>query len=228
MSISAILFDLDNTLYPASCGLMQGVDTRITEYVQHLLGVDQEEAAAIRRRYFLDYGTTLCGLQRHHGVDPEDYLAYVHDLALESFLASDAELDRLLGEVRATKAVFTNAPSEYARRVLTVLGVERHFAHIFDIRFFAFQPKPDPAGYRRALEALGIYGAQTLLIEDTPKNLVPARALGMTTILVSDGAGNGAAALADHVVPDILAALRIALDLERASSDRPRQATQRP
>src|SRR5215218_10762198 len=40
MPIAAILFDLDNTLYPASSGLMQGVDTRITEYVQRLLGID--------------------------------------------------------------------------------------------------------------------------------------------------------------------------------------------
>src|SRR5919206_3086910 len=108
MSLSAVLFDLDNTLYPASSGLMHSVDTRITEYVQNLLGVEPVEAMALRRQYFADYGTTLRGLQHHHAVDAEDYLSYVHDLALESFLASDAELDHLLGEVRATKAIFTN------------------------------------------------------------------------------------------------------------------------
>jgi putative hydrolase of the HAD superfamily len=211
MPIAAILFDLDNTLYPASSGLMQGVDTRITEYVQQLLGIELAAAMVLRRQYFTDYGTTLRGLQQHHGVDAEEYLGYVHDVVIEAFIASDAELDHLLGQVAATKLIFTNAPAEYARRVLNVLGIERHFAQVFDIRFFAFQPKPDPAGYQRVLDILGIDGAQALLIEDTAQNLAPARALGMATILVGEQPRNGIAALADHWVPDILAALRIVL-----------------
>ena len=212
MPISAILFDLDNTLYPVSSGLMQGVDTRITAYVQQLLGLEAEAALVLRRQYFLDYGTTLRGLQHHHAVDVEDYLGYVHDLALESFIASDAELDHLLGQVGATKAIFTNAPAEYARRVLGVLGIERHFEQVFDIRFFAFQPKPEPAGYLRALDVLGVDGSQVILVEDTPQNLPPARALGMTTILVGEQPHNRVAAAADHRVPDILAALRVVLE----------------
>jgi putative hydrolase of the HAD superfamily len=213
MLLSAILFDLDNTLYPASSGLMHSVDTRITEYVQSLLGVEPAEAVDLRRQYFVDYGTTLRGLQYHHAVDPEDYLAYVHDLALESFLASDAELDRLLGEVAAAKAVFTNAPGDYARRVLATLGIERHFEQVFDIRFHGFQPKPDPAAYRRVLDALGVPGAEAVFIEDTPQNLLPAQALGMTTILVGAETA-GARDIADFVAPDILAALRLVLELD--------------
>ncbi len=213
MPISAILFDLDNTLYPASSGLMESVDVRITEYVQRLLGLDGAQALALRRGYFAEYGTTLRGLQHHHDIDPEDYLTYVHDVALELFLASDAELDHLLSEIVATKAIFTNAPAEYARRVLAVLGIERHFAQVFDIRFFGFQPKPEPAGYRQALDALGVAGEETILIEDTPQNLAPARALGMTTILVGD-APRAHAAAADHRASDILAALRIVKEIE--------------
>jgi putative hydrolase of the HAD superfamily len=213
MTISAVLFDLDNTLYPASSGLMHSVDTRITEYIQNLLGLDLDTALALRRRYFVDYGTTLRGLQHHHAVDPEDYLTYVHDLALESFLASDAELDRLLGEIAVAKVIFTNAPGDYARRVLATLGIERHFDQIFDIRFHVFQPKPELAAYRRVLDTLGMDAAEMIFIEDTPQNLPPARALGMSTILV--GAEQSLAPrLADYVVPDILAALRVVLDLQ--------------
>jgi putative hydrolase of the HAD superfamily len=213
MPISAILFDLDNTLYPASSGLMHSVDTRITEYVQNLLGVEPAEAMDLRRQYFVDYGTTLRGLQHHHTVDPEDYLAYVHDLALESFLASDAELDHLLSEVGATKAVFTNAPGDYARRVLATLGIERHFEQVFDIRFHGFQPKPDPVAYQRVLDALGVASAEVVFIEDTPQNLLPAHALGMTTILVGVEPAS-AGEVADFVTPDILAALRVVLELD--------------
>ena len=214
MPISVVLFDLDNTLYPASSGMMQSVDTRITDYIQNLLGLDPTEAWELRRRYFLDYGTTLHGLQQHHNVDIDDYLAYVHDLALESLLASDAELDHLLGQVGALKAIFTNSPTEHARRVLGALGISHHFAQVFDIRFFEFSPKPHPLGYQRALDVLGVSGGQTLLVEDTLKNLAPARDLGMRTILVGPEPVGEVARLADYVVPDILAALRVVLELE--------------
>jgi putative hydrolase of the HAD superfamily len=159
MPISAVLFDLDNTIYPASSGVMKGIDVRITEYVQNLLGLELEQAQELRSHYYRTYGTTLNGLQRHHGVDAEHYLGHVHDLAIESFLTSDAELDHLLSELTATKAIFTNSPAEYARRVLRAMGIERHFAHIFDVRFSGFQPKPDPVVYQSVLDTLGIPAA---------------------------------------------------------------------
>ena len=211
MPISIVLFDLDNTLYPASSGMMQGIDTRITEYIQNLLGLGPTEAWELRRRYFMDYGTTLHGLQQNHGVDADHYLTYVHDLALDSLLASDAELDHLLGQVAATMAIFTNAPGDYAQRVLEILGIERHFAHIFDIRRIGLLPKPAPAVYQLVLDALGVAGPQAVFVEDTAKNLAPARALGMTTILV---APEPIPDIADYVVPDVLAAVRVVLGLE--------------
>ena len=213
MPISAVLFDLDNTIYPASSGVMKGVDVRITEYVRNLLGIDIQQAQELRRHYYLTYGTTLNGLQRHHAVDAEHYLGYVHDLAIESFLTSDAELDHLLSQLAATKAIFTNSPAEHARRVLRAMGIERHFEHIFDIRYSGFRPKPDPVVYQSVLETLGVGGAAAILVEDTAQNLLPARALGMTTILVGEPSPADAA-LADQVVPDVLAAVRIALELE--------------
>jgi putative hydrolase of the HAD superfamily len=121
----------------------------------------------------------------------------------------------LLGELAATKAIFTNAPAEYAQRVLAALGVERHFSHVFDIRFSRFRPKPDPAVYDLVLDMLGTTGSETVLIEDTIQNLAPARALGMTTILVGEPPA-GPTATIDHVVPDVLAAVRVAIELAEA------------
>ncbi|MFN8505749.1 pyrimidine 5'-nucleotidase [Kouleothrix sp.] len=215
MPLSTVLFDLDNTIYPASSGLMKGIDSRINEYVKNLLDLDDARALQLRKQYYVEYGTTLHGLQLHHRVDPDDYLAFVHDVAIEAFLASDAELDHLLSELRAGKAIFTNAPASYARRVLAVLGIERHFSHVFDIHYSGLRPKPDPAAYQAVLGALGIEGSAAMLVEDTAKNLPPARALGMTTVLVGE-ADERAAALADYVVPDVLAATRLAIELERA------------
>ena len=67
--VDAWIFDLDNTLYPASSGLFAQIDTRMTEFVQELLGLGAEEARALQKAYYRDHGTTLNGLMRVHGVD---------------------------------------------------------------------------------------------------------------------------------------------------------------
>lgn len=212
MSIRAILFDLDNTLYPASSGVMQSIDRRIGEYVRERLGLSEAEAAEIKRHYYSTYGTTLRGLQQHYGhVETDDYLQFVHDVAIETYLQFDAELDAALTRLPVTKIIFTNSPREHAERVLKAMGLAHHFERIYDLRYFNFVAKPDPACYQHILDDLGVSGPETLLLEDTSHNLGPAKALEMTTMLICDASTSCAAA--DYVVNDIHAALNIAEQL---------------
>lgn len=208
MSIRAMLFDLDNTLYPASSGLMQQMDRRIGEYVQQRLGLPEPEASQIRNRYYTTYGTTLRGLQQHHShVETDDYLRFVHDIALEQYLTVSAELDAALTDLDVRKVIFTNSPREHAERVLSAMGIAHHFERIFDLRYFNFVAKPDPACYQHVLDELGVNGDEAVLLEDTAINLDPAKALAMTTILISDVPCECPAA--DYIVPDILSALEL-------------------
>jgi putative hydrolase of the HAD superfamily len=206
MRFDAILFDLDNTLYPAASGVGAALEERMTAYVQRIVGCDLEAARALRQAYFLSHGTTLRGLQNDYSFDVEDYLGFVHELRLEELIAADAELDTLLEELRPVKAIFTNATAEHARRVLGVLGIARHFDRIFDIRFAAFRPKPHPDAYQRVLETLGVPGERVALLEDTARNLLPARALGMTTVLIGEPGAESPPA--DLAAPDVRTALR--------------------
>ena len=209
MPIRAVLFDLDNTIYPASNGLMGTIDRRIGEFLERSLGLTTEDSLRLRRQYYAEFGTTLRGLQHHHTqVEVESYLQYVHDLALDAFLASDERLGAILEALPARKAIFTNSPREHAERVLQTLGIAHHFERIFDLRFFDFSCKPDPTCYARVLQELRVDGPETALIEDTAQNLVPARQLDMTTILIADPPHSSE--LADYVVSDIVAALEVA------------------
>ena len=218
MAISHILFDLDNTLYPSSAGILQLFDERISNFVQRFLDTDEQTARQLQHDYYTTYGTTLRGLQAKYGekVDVEEYLRYVHDLELSAILSVDAELDRRLKEIRSRKSIFTNSPIEHAQRVLKMLGIEQHFDHIFDIRFHAFDPKPSVATYHRVLGTLGLSGEETVFLEDSPQNLGPARSLGMTTILLSDTPAHTLNGIADYIVPDIFAALNVVQELEGA------------
>ncbi len=212
MALAAILFDLDGTLYSRSTGVQQALDERMNIYVQQVTGCTLDEAPALRRSWFTHYGTTLAGLQREYRIDVEDYLRVIHDIRLDAFLRRDPELDALLDRLDLRRAIFTNSPAEHAARVLRTLGVAQHFPLIFDIRFFEFQPKPDLRAYTRALDALGVAASETLLIEDTPQNLSPARELGMRTILIDEQGAHTPDGIADHVAPDIRAALRVVLN----------------
>ena len=195
MTITDWLFDLDDTLYPASTGLFRQVSKRITERIAFLLGISDTEARVLQRQYWLQYGTSLRGLILHHGVDPEPFLAYVHDVPVASFLHADDELRAMLLRLGGRRHVFTNSPQEYAARVLDALGVADLFDNVFDIRHSGFCPKPDPGAYGRVLAALGRLPAQCLLVDDAPPNLVAARACGFKTVwLCSPGSVAGGAA----------------------------------
>jgi putative hydrolase of the HAD superfamily len=182
-----ILFDLDETLYPRQSGLMAGIGRLMSRYMEERLGMSPTEVPALREHYYHTYGTTMRGLQIHHGIDPEDYLAYVHDIPLEDYIDPNDELDRVLAEIETEKVIFTNASEEHARRVLAILGIEGHFNRIIDVRALGYISKPDPEAFQRALEILGVQGDECLIVDDNVRNLSPAKKLGMITVLVADG-----------------------------------------
>jgi putative hydrolase of the HAD superfamily len=112
------------------------------------------------------------------------------------------------------KIIFTNSPREHAERVLKAMGLAHHFERIFDLRYFSFVAKPNPECYQHILDQLGIEGSEVLLLEDTAHNLPPAKALGMTTMLICDD--DQVCAEADYIVEDLQTALSIAETLIQA------------
>jgi putative hydrolase of the HAD superfamily len=188
-----LLCDLDETLYPTSCGLMQAVSARMSAFVAEYLGVGREEAARIRARLRVTYGTTLTGLMREYGLQvAEQYLAYTHDVPVGDFLTEDPRLAEALASIPLPKSVLTNSPLEHAERVLNRLGIRGRFERVFDLRFNGFIGKPDPAVYNRALEALGRRAAEVLLVDNHLDYLAPFRAMGGQVLLIDEG-GDGSA-----------------------------------
>lgn len=182
-----VIFDLDDTIYPRSAGVMQAIGDRIHRYMVERLSLDEEVAMRLRREYLTRYGTTMRGLITHHHIDPEDYLAYVHQVPLADLLSPAPRLDAALSEILVEKVIFTNATREHARRVLQTMGIERHFTRVVDIRDMDYHSKPHPTAYQRLLALLGTRPEACLLVDDSTRNLRPAREMGMTTVLVGDG-----------------------------------------
>jgi putative hydrolase of the HAD superfamily len=198
--IDTWLFDLDNTLYPAESGFMAAIVDRMTDFVERVTGLPRDEAFRLQKAYLAEHGLTLKGMMLHHGVDPRDFHAIFHDMSLEA-LAHDPELVAALQRLPGRRLIFTNADDVHAQRVLDHLGLTAVFEEVFHIGSFDYTPKPDPAPFARMVEAHGVAPAATAFFEDSERNLAPAAALGMTTVLVGPHAAVSTAPFVNHRTP---------------------------
>jgi putative hydrolase of the HAD superfamily len=195
--IRTILFDLDETLYPQGTGIMEQLRILIHHYIQTRFDLSSDEADVLRRHYFQTYGTTMRGLQVNHQIDADEFLAFVHDIPLHEYLQPNPHLDAVLTSIPQEKVIFTNASREHAEGVLAQLGIRRHFVKIIDVRDMDYESKPQPEAYRRICDLLDVQPEECVLVEDNIRNLRPAKALGMATVLVG---GNGTDACVDYAI----------------------------
>ncbi len=181
--VDAWVFDLDNTLYPSETDLFAQVDARMTAFVARALGVDAREARRLQKLYYAEHGTTLNGLMTKHGVAPDAFLDFVHDIDL-SGLAPCAVLRARIAALPGRKFVFTNGSRAHADRVTFARGLEGVFDGMFDIQAAGFTPKPHADAYHRFLDAFGVDPTRAAMFEDLPRNLEAPFALGFRTVLV--------------------------------------------
>ena len=177
------VFDLDNTLYPHHLNLWQQVDDRIRIYVSDFLKVSKEEAFRLQKDYYKRYGTTMRGMIAEHGMKPDDYLEFVHQIdhsPLEPNPALGAALEKLPGR----KLILTNGTRKHADAVMQKLEIHQQFEDVFDIAAADLDPKPLPQVYQRFLSRHGVDAAKAAMFEDLARNLETPHALGMTTVLV--------------------------------------------
>jgi putative hydrolase of the HAD superfamily len=181
--IETWVFDLDNTLYPHHVNLWQQVDERIRDYIAGFLKVSREEAFRLQKDYYQRYGTSMRGLMTVHGMQPDDYLDFVHQIdhsPLEPNAALGAAIERLPGR----KLILTNGTRRHADAVLARLELDRHFEDVFDIVAAELEPKPSAQTYDRFLEAHKVDAGTAAMFEDLARNLAVPHGLGMTTVLV--------------------------------------------
>lgn len=175
------IFDLDNTLYSADSYLFPQMDVRMGGFIADLLGIDLGEAKKIQKGYFVKYGTTLSGLMNDHGVDPETFLDYVHDVDL-SPIAPDPVLSENISKLNGKKLVFTNGSYGHADRLLKHLNMSHMFDGIFGVAQSGYVPKPAKKAYEIFLDHFDVEAKNAVMIDDMSRNLIPAFEMGMKTV----------------------------------------------
>ncbi|NNU15791.1 pyrimidine 5'-nucleotidase [Parvularcula sp. ZS-1/3] len=214
------VFDLDNTLYPASCNLFAEIDQRMTGFIETLLDLDYDSARKIQKGLYVEHGTTLAGLMREHDVDPHRFMEHVHEIDLSKLTVEDG-LRAALEALPGRKFVHTNGSVRHAENVLGALGLTGVMDDVFDVEMGGWIPKPYRQNYDLSRQHFGLDPAKAAMFEDMAVNLEVPHADGMTTVLVTTDAPwiadepaekrPGASADAEHVhhtTGDLVAFLR--------------------
>ncbi len=177
------IFDLDNTLYPSSVNLFSQIDVLMGRFIAELLGCDLAEARRVQKMYFHDHGTTLAGLMHYHAIEPREFLDYVHAVDMSVLADAPRLRDRLMA-LPGRRLIFTNADADYAARALAALGIADCFEGMWDIHAMTYRPKPEVEAYTGLIDAFAIDPARAVFVEDSARNLTPAKHLGMQTVWI--------------------------------------------
>jgi putative hydrolase of the HAD superfamily len=222
------VFDLDNTLYPATSDLFAEIDTRMTAFVADYLDLPPTEARVLQKSYYSKHGTTLSGMMAHHDMDPEEFLFHVHEIDL-SPLPHLPELVEAVGGLPGRKFVYTNGSRRHAERVTAHMKLDHLFDGKFGIEDASYVPKPNQSSYDDFCRLHDVDPTEAIFFEDLARNLTPAKEMGFTTVLVhsdkdwshepiearpaslADVTGDDGAEHIDYVTGDLAAFLDAAL-----------------
>jgi len=177
------IFDLDNTLYPHHLNLWQQVDDRIRDYIANFLNIAHDDAFRLQKDYYRRYGTSMRGLMTEHGMAPDDFLDFVHEID-HSPLLPNPHLGDAIEKLPGRKLILTNGTRKHADAVMRRLDIHSHFEDVFDIVAAELEPKPSARTYERFLERHGVDPAKAAMFEDLSRNLTVPHSLGITTVLV--------------------------------------------
>lgn len=112
---NCLLFDLDDTLYPSSTGIAQGIKKNIDDFLIEKCGMSVTKASNLRVELFKTYGSTLAGLRAlGYDIDADDYHDFVHGRLSYDVIKPDSQLRSLLRSITQRKIIFTNSDRVHA------------------------------------------------------------------------------------------------------------------
>ena len=192
-NIELLLFDLDGTLYDHACGYEEEIHKNIFRYMAQKSGGkfdainSVEEAERVWTPIFAKYNLTKRGLIGEGYVfDGDDYDRFIRKGA-DKYIKADPELREFLTNLPQTrKVIFTNAPESSAHEILGLLGVADLFECVLGTEFLENKVcKPELEAFEKVLNYLQVPADKICYFEDSFKNLLAGKELGMQTVFVT-------------------------------------------
>lgn len=189
--LRAIVFDLDDTLYPERSYALSGF-AAVADWAEQTLGVPREEGFQLLEDYFEAgvRGDTFNRWLEAHAMPVEPWVKEMvrtyrdHQPELEPFPETVAVLEQL--QTRYQLALITQGHKAGQMRKLEALNLTDYFQPAIIMGEEERQHwKPSTVPFERVLAGLNLEGTHASYIGDNPlKDFIGARQLGMATIRI--------------------------------------------
>lgn len=181
--LQCLIFDFDETIYhPNATTLPQQLVYRMSTFIKDKFNLSYKEARELSRKYRLEYGSTVVGLQQCHNIDPKEFVDYSYNLDL-SELKKNIKFKEQLQAIPEKKIILTNAHEIYVEKALHIMGIREQFSDIIGINRTNFIPKSNPIGYELAINENADSGRGCVMFDDQSSNLRMAKGYGTKTVL---------------------------------------------
>lgn len=179
------IFDLDNTLYAADGTFFAQIEQKITAFISRYLSLQDHEARLLQKEYLVEYGTSLSGLMAVNGMDPAEFLDYVHDVDLDALKPNPALRDAIAA-LPGQRLIYTNGSKGHAKNVATHLNLFDLFHGSFGVEDGGYVPKPKAEPYTIFNTLYGVDPRRAIFFEDSLRNLKVPHTMGMVTVLITN------------------------------------------
>ena len=204
---TALIFDLDSTLYTDECYAQSQIDLPIEKLARmqgKTFGRMSEEISAFRKKWSDEHGgqsVSLANVFLSFGISISESVRWREELCVpEKYLAADPQLRSALEQLasRFTLSVVSNNPASVAARTLRTLGVEDLFRAVIGLDTFGVS-KPHEEPFMRAAALCTAAPESCISVGDRYDiDIALPLELGMGGILV-DGVKDV------YILPDLLA-----------------------
>ena len=151
MKFTHLLFDMDNTIYPASSAMNDGITRRMLECVADFFKCDMERAVELRKERIIHYSTTLEWLRDEGLTDIEGFLAHVHpeneadelleQPGLRDFLLSLPYPKSILHRTSTRTGFFQNSESQTFSKPLPTSAMQTSAENRIRVRIWRLSKK---------------------------------------------------------------------------------------
>lgn len=214
--INGIIFDMDGTLYSLDRGLNstfeqsnfgQRIHDNAVSFFMNQFSLNKEDALTkylnIKTRF---NGEVSLGVEKEFGIPRSVYFAATWDLDPSEFVEEQLELLNTLSSLTVSLGLLSAAPQVWIKKVLDFLEVR----DIFEPAIFSGEPdirKPNPQAFLQIAEFWKVPPASLISIGDQEEtDILPAKSLGMTTVLISKTTSTSAA---DFIAKDAVTAIQL-------------------
>jgi phosphoglycolate phosphatase len=184
-----IIFDMDGTLLDSSRDITVSIN-HVRRVIYGLASLAVDKVIEIINREDRNLAMLFYGKEEYEKTAKNEFENHYHRQCIQTTNLYDG-ISTLINQLHSRKirlSVATNAPSLFARRMLTQLGIYEKFDYIvggLDVG----NPKPHPEMIRLILNNCGFKQKRdrALMVGDSNKDMKAARRAGITGAFVSWG-----------------------------------------